>query len=126
MLLTGMLSSLLSGAAYGTESGNMVDGAIVGVDGQFFIAIDVAAFTDPAAFAARVDGVRDQVHNSRRRAGVERLYVPGELEAEYEERAAHGILLAGQTINDIFAEAERLNVDAARLAAQGEGRHGDV
>ncbi len=30
----GVLASLLSGAGYGTESGNMVDGAIAGADGQ--------------------------------------------------------------------------------------------
>jgi LDH2 family malate/lactate/ureidoglycolate dehydrogenase len=116
-MAVGMLSSLLSGAAYGTESGNMVDGATAGVDGQFFIAIDIAAFTDPMAFADRVDGVRDQVHASRRRAGVERLYVPGELEAEYESASAGGIVLSGQTINDILGEAEKLNVDASSLAS---------
>ncbi len=50
----GMLSSLLSGAAYGTASGNMVDGAKVGVDGQFFMAINIAAFTSTSEFAERV------------------------------------------------------------------------
>jgi LDH2 family malate/lactate/ureidoglycolate dehydrogenase len=115
-MVIGMLSSLLSGAAYGTESGNMVDGAKVGVDGQFFIAIDVAAFTDPAEFTKRVDAVRDEVHGSRRRTGVSRLYVPGELEAEYEKTSEAGILLAGDTVNDILTQAEKLNVDAAKLA----------
>lgn len=115
-MVVGMLSSLLSGAAYGTESGNMVDGAKVGVDGQFFIAIDVAAFIDPAEFRKRVDAVRDEVHGSRRRTGVSRLYVPGELEAEYEKASERGILLAGDTVNDILTEAEKLNVDAAKLA----------
>jgi LDH2 family malate/lactate/ureidoglycolate dehydrogenase len=112
----GMLSSLLSGGAYGTELGNMVDGPTAGKDAQFFIAIDVSAFTGLEQFRARVDAIRAEVHGSRRRAGVSRLLVPGELEAEYENSSdKSGILLAGQTINDILHEAEQLNVDAARL-----------
>jgi LDH2 family malate/lactate/ureidoglycolate dehydrogenase len=119
-MAVGMLSTLLSGAAYGTQSGNMVDGAKVGVDGQFFIAIDVASFTDLETFRERVDAVRDEVHGSRRRAGVPRLYVPGELEAEYEAKAKAAIVLSAQTINDILAEAEKLGIDAAGLV-QVEG-----
>jgi LDH2 family malate/lactate/ureidoglycolate dehydrogenase len=94
----------------------MVDGPRAGADGQFFIAIDVAAFTDPAAFGARVDAVRDEVRASRRREGVERLLVPGDLEAEYEKASERGIVLSGPTINDILEQAEKLNVDASRLA----------
>lgn len=112
----GMLSSFLSGAAYGTESGNMVDGAKPGVDGQFFVAIDVSAFTDLATLMSRVDAVGEQVHSSRRRVGVERLYVPGELEAEIEASTErNGIPLARQTIEDIVSEAQKLGVDSSRL-----------
>jgi LDH2 family malate/lactate/ureidoglycolate dehydrogenase len=115
-MLIGMLSTLLAGAAYGTELGNMVDGPKPGLDGQFFIAIDVAAFTDLSTFEARVDRIREEVHASRRRAGVERLYAPGELEEEYQLASSGGIVLAAETIGDLLVEAERLHVDAARLA----------
>jgi LDH2 family malate/lactate/ureidoglycolate dehydrogenase len=118
-MVVGMLSSLLSGAAYGTELGNMVDGPKPGLDGQFFIAIDIAAFADVAGFRARVDAVRDQVHRSRRRAGVDRLYVPGEIETGFEvDYARDGILLAAQTIDDILVAADKLSVDASTLLAQ--------
>lgn len=116
----GMLSTLLSGAAYGTELGNMVDGPKAGLDGQFFAAIDVSAFVDAATFRKRVDGVIDEVHASGRRDGVDRLYVPGEIEAEFEaEYARTGIALAAETINDILSAAERLGVDAGRLTDGG-------
>ncbi len=116
----GMLSSLLSGAAYGTELGNMVDGPTAGRDGQFFVAIDIAAFVDPATFRQRVDAAIDQVHGSGRREGVDRLYVPGEIEAGFEaEFAREGIPLAAETINDILAAAEALSVDAGRLVGTG-------
>ena len=116
-MAVGMLSSLLSGAAYGTELGSMVEGPRPGHDGQFLIAIDIAAFVDPAEFAGRVEAIRLQVHGSRRRAGVDRLLVPGELEAEYEKASEGGIALAGATFDDIVAQAAALGVDARRLIA---------
>jgi LDH2 family malate/lactate/ureidoglycolate dehydrogenase len=114
-MAVGMLSSLVSGAAYGTESGNMVEGAVAGADGQFFIAIQVAAFADAAAFGARVDAVRKEVYGSRRRAGVERLFMPGDLEAEFENQAARlgTITLPKQTLDDIGAAARRFGIDIA-------------
>jgi len=110
-MVVGILSSLLSGAAYGTGSGNMEDGARAGVDGQFFIAIDISAFVDIDIFTGRVDEIVDQVHGSRRRPDVERLYVPGEIENEFE--AAYdrdGIILSDQTITDIVAQARKFNI----------------
>jgi LDH2 family malate/lactate/ureidoglycolate dehydrogenase len=62
----------------------MVDGATAGVDGQFFLALDVAAFEDVERFKSRVDGI--VASGSAPRGvppGVERLYVPGEMEAEF-------------------------------------------
>ena len=37
---------MLSDANYGTQSGNMNDGAIPGVDGQFFIVINIKEIID--------------------------------------------------------------------------------
>jgi LDH2 family malate/lactate/ureidoglycolate dehydrogenase len=111
----GMLSSLLSGAGYGTESGNMAEGARAGLDGHFFAAINVSFFEDPAHFRERVDKVVGEVHQSRRRAGIDRLYVPGEIEADLEKTQAEGITLAGTTVDDIAAAADRLDVDASAL-----------
>jgi LDH2 family malate/lactate/ureidoglycolate dehydrogenase len=127
-MAVGMLSSLLSGAAYGTESGNMVEGAIAGVDGQFFVAIDVAAFTDPAGFGARVDAIRQQLYGARKRADVERLYAPGDIEAAFEATAERegAIILPAQTLSDIAVEAQRLGVDPGELAAYAGNERGAV
>jgi LDH2 family malate/lactate/ureidoglycolate dehydrogenase len=103
-MVAGMLSSLLSGAAYGLESGNMVDGAIPGADGQFFLAISVAAFEDAARFGERADAVVQQVHRARRAQGVDRLYVPGEMEADFTAAyLREGIPLNLQTLADLAA-----------------------
>ena len=115
-MMVGMLSSFLSGAGYGVETGNMVDGPTAGRDGQFFVAIDIAAFLDPAEFRARVDGALDEIHASDRREGVERLFVPGDIEAAFElEYDRDGILLAASTLDDVAAAAGELDVDAGIL-----------
>jgi len=115
-LLMGILSSLLSGAAYGTELGNMIDGPKPGQDGHFFMAIRIAAFEDPARFKARVDAIVREIHACRLAPGVERLYVPGELEAETEARyRKEGIPLNEDTLAGIAAAAAQVGADAAPI-----------
>ncbi len=98
-VISGILSSLLSGAAFGTELGNMVDGPRPGQDGQFVMAIDVAAFEDPARFRERVDGIVRQIRDSAPAPGFERCYAPGELEHETAIRYQRdGIPLAAATV----------------------------
>ena len=111
----GMLSSLLSGAAYGTELGNMVDGPKAGVDGQFYAAIDVSFFEDLERFRQRADAVVREVHQSSRRADVDRLYVPGEIEAQFEREQAGGIVLSLATLDDIRSAARSLQVQIGPL-----------
>ncbi|MGE0503397.1 MAG: Ldh family oxidoreductase [Rhizobiaceae bacterium] len=115
-MAVGLMSSLLSGSAYGTELGNMTDGAKAGMDGQFFMAIDIAAFTPLETFRHRLDSVIDEMRNSRRREGVDRIFVPGDIERDIERYyAENGILLSAETVNDVAATAGALNVDASPL-----------
>jgi LDH2 family malate/lactate/ureidoglycolate dehydrogenase len=112
----GVLSSLLSGAAYGTELGNMTDGPAAGCDGHFFLALDVAAFTDVAGFKRRVDGVVRQIRESRRAQGVARLYAPGGLEAETEaDYRAGGIPLNDVTRSALLDAARETGADPTRF-----------
>ncbi len=115
-VVMGVLSALLSGAGYGTELGNMVDGPKAGRDGHFFLAINIAAFEDPAVFKARVDALIRQIQASRRMAGVERLYAPGGLEAETEARyREQGIPLNEETIAGLRGTAAQLGVNSSAL-----------
>jgi LDH2 family malate/lactate/ureidoglycolate dehydrogenase len=110
-IVTGMLATLLSGASYGTELGNMVDGPRPGRDGHFFMAIDIAGFQPLDEFKRRVDTISRQIQRGRRRAGVERLYPPGMLENEFEHRyASEGIPLNDETLHGIRSAAEQLGV----------------
>lgn len=116
-IVFGVLSTLLAGAAYGTELGNMVDGPRAGHDGHLFLAFNVAAFTELTAFRLRVDDVVREIRTSRRAAGVERVYAPGEIELETERRyRVDGIPLATAALDDVIATAHELGVDTRQLA----------
>ncbi len=111
-MVMGVLSALLSGASYGTELGNMVDGPNPGHDGHFFLALKIAAFEQPERFRQRVDGIIRQIRNSRRAEGVERLYSPGEVEAETEARyRREGIPLTGETLGAMASFAKWLGLE---------------
>jgi LDH2 family malate/lactate/ureidoglycolate dehydrogenase len=115
-MAAGILSTLLSGAGYGTESGNMVDGAIPGRDGQFYLALDIAAFEEVATFKARMDRIIREYRSTRLAPGFTRVFVPGEMEAELERRQRReGVPLNEATVQGIRDAAARLGVDAAAL-----------
>jgi LDH2 family malate/lactate/ureidoglycolate dehydrogenase len=115
-MAAGILSTLLSGAGYGTESGNMVDGPIPGRDGQFYLALNIAAFEDVPTFKARMDKIIREYRDTRLAPGAKRVFVPGEMEAGLERRQrVEGIPLNEATIAGIRDAAAKLGVDAAAL-----------
>ncbi len=115
-VVMGVMSALLSGAGYGTELGNMVDGAKAGHDGHFFLAINIAAFEEPAVFKARVDTLIRQIRGSRRMDSVQKLYAPGGLEAETEARYRdEGIPLNQQTIEGLRAAARGFGIASSAI-----------
>jgi LDH2 family malate/lactate/ureidoglycolate dehydrogenase len=101
-MIFGILSSMLSGAAYGTELGDMDRGPTPGADGHFVAAIKVAAFEDVARFKGRVDKAIREIHGARRAPGTDRLFVPGEPEALRREHCLReGIPLNATTLDDL-------------------------
>ena len=112
----GVLSAMISGASYGTELGNMVDGAKPGRDGHFFLALKLAAFEEPARFKRRVDGLIQEVQTSRRGEGMDRLYAPGQLEATTAESYQRdGVPLNESTRAGLADVARELGVDSSPL-----------
>jgi LDH2 family malate/lactate/ureidoglycolate dehydrogenase len=110
-LVWGVLSTLLSGAAYGTELGNMVDGPRTGQDGHVFLALRVAGFEDTVRFKARMDTIIRQIRACRRAPGVEGVYPPGHIEAETARRYAEkGIPLTEATLADLEETAHELGL----------------
>ncbi|MAG35403.1 MAG: hypothetical protein CL878_04035 [Dehalococcoidia bacterium] len=107
-MIMGMLSSLLSGAAYGTDLGSMETGPKPGQDGHFVAAIRIEAFEDVGRFKRRVDQAIRQLHACRRAPGFDRVYAPGELEHHSREKYhREGIPLNRVTLDDVRAVARR-------------------
>lgn len=115
-MAVGMLSTLLSGAGYGTRSGNMVDGAVAGRDGQFCIALDPSFFVDPDILKTEVDDILAEIRNGRRAPGVDRLLTPGEMEEDFAAAYARdGIPLAHETVAGIIAAGRSRGVDVSAI-----------
>jgi LDH2 family malate/lactate/ureidoglycolate dehydrogenase len=112
-VMVGALSTLLSGAAYGTRLGNMVAGPKPGVDGQFFMALDIAAFRPLAAFGADLDDLVRELRGSRPREPGTAILVAGDMERRIAaEHAAQGIRLPAATLDDIRDAALALGLTA--------------
>ncbi len=107
----GVLSSLLSGAAYGTELGSIANGARPGADGHFVMAMRIGAFEEVARFKSRVDGLVEEMHRAPRAKGVDRILAPGELEFEAEEAGRRqGVILDRDTRTNLASVAALLGV----------------
>jgi LDH2 family malate/lactate/ureidoglycolate dehydrogenase len=79
--------------------------------GHFFMAINVAALMPIGEFKARVDRLAREIKVFPRAKDVERIYVPGEMEYEEEEKAkVRGVVLDESTTNSLRALAQDLGL----------------
>ena len=111
-MVMGILSSMLSGASYGTELGNMNDGPRAGEDGHFVAAIKVEAFEVIERFKKRGDAAIRQIHASRLAPGFDRTYAPGEMELlRRDQYSSEGIPLDSVTLAELGRTALALGID---------------
>jgi LDH2 family malate/lactate/ureidoglycolate dehydrogenase len=107
-VLVEILCGVLTGAAFLSgvkgwinESGTAAD------QGHAFMAIDVNALMPIAAFKARMDAMIREIKGAPRAAGVERIYLPGEMEWERREQAVrHGLQLPDYVLTNLLGLAE--------------------
>lgn len=122
-MIMGILSSMLSGASYGTELGDMESGPVPGQDGHFLAAIRVAAFEDVERFKRRVDGAIREIRGSRLAPGFERVYAPGEMEFLTEQAYRRdGIPLPSVTLADLEQAARGLGIETSNVAWLSAGQ----
>src|SRR5262249_17394685 len=104
---------MLSGAAYGTELGDMERGPEPGRDGHFLMALRVSAFEEIDRFKARVDAAIREIHDCRLAPGFDRIYAPGEREAlNRKAYLADGIPLNPITLSDLRESARSVGANA--------------
>ncbi|MBO6782607.1 MAG: Ldh family oxidoreductase [Alphaproteobacteria bacterium] len=112
-LIFGILAGTLNGATFGTNVVDMnADATSVTNTGQFYLAINISAFMDPAAFKTEVDAVIRQMRSSATMEGVDRVRLPGESShAAYRERKTDGVPLPDPLLENLAKVADDLGVD---------------
>lgn len=102
-----MLAGVLSGGASGRDVFGPQQADHRSRCGHFVMALDVAAFTEPDEFAARMEGLVEQAKAAPLAEGVDRILVPGELETRHEEQVRrHGLGVASRTFDELRTLAE--------------------
>lgn len=112
-LVIGLLAGTLNGAAMGRDviDFNHDDSSETNT-GQAIMAIDIAAFDDPAAFKSRVDALARDLRASRRLPGVAQIRLPGESSAALRAaRARDGVPVTPALREKLDALADELGID---------------
>jgi LDH2 family malate/lactate/ureidoglycolate dehydrogenase len=117
--LMDVLSGALTGSGVGTDVHGPYEAESRSGCGHLFLALDPAAFGDPAGYATRVERLLDQVKAVPLAQGFDEVFYPGEVEdrAEAATIAAGGITLAEQSLSDLHALAASSGVPFPAAAA---------
>lgn len=111
-IILDILSSLLSGANFGTHVGLLLEDFNKGQEVGFFLAaIDIKSFTDIDIFKARTDQMIGELKASKKVEGIDEIYMPGELEYLREiENSKEGIKIGLGVLKDLIYIKEKLGL----------------
>ncbi len=103
-MMVNILSGILTGSASGNEVGGFLfsDGVKKQNEGHLFQAVRIERFVPLEEFKERIDRMIRQIRSSPRSPGVERIFMPGEIELEEErKRSQEGIPLNDYVIKEL-------------------------
>jgi LDH2 family malate/lactate/ureidoglycolate dehydrogenase len=110
-LMVDLLTGVLADSNYGPRVKSIDQGTEPSRTAHSFMAISLPAFTDPAAFKARMDAYIDEIKSSAKAKGSEVIYVPGELEyLRVQERIEKGIPLQLKVAEELRAIGKDVGV----------------
>lgn len=111
-MLVDVFSGILTGALFGPHIGDMYKEPGRPQDlGHFFIVIRPDMFVPAEEFRQRMDQMIQEVRSQPRAEGVDRIYMPGEIEAEVaEKRLKEGIPFDPKVVAELTELGERLGV----------------
>jgi LDH2 family malate/lactate/ureidoglycolate dehydrogenase len=115
-----IICGLLTGAAVGEHVGGLYDLGTGPQDvGHLFLAIDVARFMPYEQFQNRMDAYIRQIKAVPRQEGVERIWIPGELEwNKMKQHLIHGIPLDPGIAAELEEACRRYGVDFGQAMIQ--------
>ncbi|MHB8991971.1 MAG: Ldh family oxidoreductase, partial [Chloroflexota bacterium] len=111
-LVIGLLSGVLNGAAFGKEMGTYPgrNNSLRNTGGSF-AALDVSLFMTPTEFKERVDAAIAEMRSSELARGVQRIYMPGEIElTKRTDHLQHGIPISPKVWQSLDGIARELGV----------------
>ena len=111
MLAVDFLCGVLTGSNYGTHfPGFLADNMIEPTDvGSVFAAVNIESFMDLPEFTAAIGKAIREIKTSTRVDGVERIYIPGEIEFEMKaQRLVHGIPIPEEVVKDFIGLGREL------------------
>jgi LDH2 family malate/lactate/ureidoglycolate dehydrogenase len=110
-LMMDLLTGVLTDSNYGPRVTGIDQEAEPARVAHSFMALDLAALTDVAAFKARMDAYVDEIKSSRKARGSEVIYLPGEPEhLRARERMEKGIPLPVKVAEELRGIGEDLGV----------------
>jgi ureidoglycolate dehydrogenase (NAD+) len=117
-VLVEILCGVLTGASFlSGVQGWINERGIAADQGHTFLAIDVKALMPLDTFKARMDAMIREIKAAPRAVGVERIYLPGEMEWERRDRALrHGLELPDYVLSNLLGLAEDVGLVPELLA----------
>lgn len=111
-LTIGLLSTMLSGAGFGTEVTHMYEDFERPQNiGHLFGALPIAAFEELEVYYARMEKAAREVRGVKKAPGVEHIALPGEREARLaEERRRRGVPVPREVLDELAATGRRFGV----------------
>jgi LDH2 family malate/lactate/ureidoglycolate dehydrogenase len=119
-LCVGLLCGPLTGSGIGLELAGWQATGATRTQGHLIIAIDPAAFGDPAEFAASIESYIDTIKQSRKALGVSEIRIPGERSAALRARLrADGVPVLLKSLQNLEPFARDLGVPIPSGVAAG-------
>ena len=119
-LMIDLMAGALTGAGFGPRVNSLYDNFDEPQNvGAFFQLVDIGHFVEPATFKARVDRVIEEIKSSRKAAGTQEIFLPGEIEDRKErERMASGIPIGAETTAELREVGGNCGVDLTDFVGQ--------
>jgi LDH2 family malate/lactate/ureidoglycolate dehydrogenase len=111
-LTVGLLSTLLSGAAFGSDVGDLYEKTSTPQDsGHLFGVLPVESFVEFGIYLERMDKAVADMRSARKANGVDRIYLPGEREhLSLLQRTKEGIPLGNGLISELREVGRQMKI----------------
>jgi len=121
-IMVEVLAGVLTGASLtGDIKSWVTETDQVSDEGYSFIALDVKSFMPLSEYQERIDGLIRRIRSSRKAKGVDRIYLPGEIEHEHELKTrAEGISLQDWHVESLKKVAVELGLVSQFASLEAE------